>query len=74
VDSEAEPQRAFLVTLVALTFVMNLIARGVPETFAVFLLPVQDGLGVSRSEITLTYSCYMLAYGLSAPPAWGWAT
>lgn len=67
VNSEAEPQRAFLVTLVALTFVMNLIARGVPETFAVFLLPVQKGLGVSRSEITLTYSCYMLAYGLSAP-------
>ena len=46
---------------------MNLIARGVPETFAVFLLPVQNALGVSRSEITLTYSCYMLAYGLSAP-------
>jgi MFS family permease len=67
VDSEAEPQRAFLVTLVALTFVMNLLARGVPETFAVFLLPVQDALGLSRSEITLTYSCYMLAYGLSAP-------
>jgi MFS family permease len=67
VDSEAEPQRAFLITLIALTFVMNLIARGVPETFAVFLLPVQSGLGVSRSEITLTYSCYMLAYGLSAP-------
>jgi MFS family permease len=66
-DSEAEPQRAFLITLVALTFVMNLLARGVPETFAVFLLPVQNGLGVSRSEITLTYSCYMLAYGLSAP-------
>jgi MFS family permease len=67
VDSEAEPQRAFLVTLVTLTFVMNLLARGVPETFAVFLLPVQSGLGLSRSEITLTYSCYMLAYGLSAP-------
>jgi MFS family permease len=67
VDSEAEPQRSFLITLVALTFVMNLLARGVPETFAVFLLPVQDGLGLSRSDITLTYSCYMLAYGLSAP-------
>jgi MFS family permease len=39
----------------------------VPETFAVFLLPVQNGLGVSRADITLTYSCYMLAYGLSAP-------
>ena len=46
---------------------MNMVARGVTETFAVFLLPVQTGLGVSRSDITLTYSVYMLAYGLSAP-------
>src|SRR5262245_17727657 len=67
VDSEAEPQRAFLIPLGALTFAMIPIARGAPESFAVFLLPVQNGLGLSRSEITLTYSCYMLAYGLSAP-------
>jgi MFS family permease len=66
---DGEPGRAFLVTLVVLTFTMNLIARGVPETFAVFLLPVQKGLGVSRPEITLTYSVYMLSYGLSAPLA-----
>jgi MFS family permease len=64
-----EVSRAFLSTLVVLTFAMNLIARGVPETFAVFLLPVQKGLGVSRSDITLTYSVYMLAYGISGPLA-----
>lgn len=64
---EAEPTQAFLVTLVGLTFAMNLLGRGVTETFAVFLLPVQHDLGVSRAEITLTYSVYMLAYGLSAP-------
>ncbi len=58
---------AFLFTLVGLTFAMNMLARGVTETFAVFLLPVQGGLGVSRADITLTYSVYMLAYGLSAP-------
>ena len=46
---------------------MNLVARGVPETFAVFLLPVQKGLGVSRADITLTYSVYMVAFGLSGP-------
>lgn len=62
-----QTQRAFLVTLVALTFVMNFVARGLTETFAVFLLPVQQGLGVSRAEITLAYSIFMLAYGLSAP-------
>ena len=66
--AEAPPAgRLFLGTLLLLTFVMNTLARGVTETFAVFLLPVQTGLGISRADITLTYSVYMLAYGLSAP-------
>jgi MFS family permease len=64
---EPAASRSFLVTLLVLTFVMNMLARGVTETFAVFLLPVQKGLGISRADITLTYSVYMLAYGLSAP-------
>jgi MFS family permease len=68
-EVEEETRRSFLVTLVALTFAMNLVARGVPETFAVFLLPVQKGLGVSRADITLTYSVYMIAYGVSGPLA-----
>jgi MFS family permease len=64
---EPAASRSFLVTLLVLTFVMNMLARGITETFAVFLLPVQKGLGISRADITLTYSVYMLAYGLSAP-------
>jgi MFS family permease len=64
---EVEPSRRFLVALVLVTFVMNLVARGTAESFAVFLLPVQKGLGLSRPQITLTYAVYMLAYGLSAP-------
>ena len=67
VQSEEPADRPFLVTLIVVAFVMNMLARGVTETFAVFLLPVQQGLGVSRPEITLTYSVFMLAYGLSAP-------
>ena len=67
VAGEPAAERSFLVTLVVLTFVMNMLARGVTETFAVFLLPVQKGLGISRADITLTYSVFMLAYGLSAP-------
>jgi MFS family permease len=67
VAGEPAAERSFLVTLVVLTFVMNMLARGVTETFAVFLLPVQKGLGISRADITLTYSTFMLAYGLSAP-------
>lgn len=66
IDKE-HAERRFLGTLLIVTFVMNMLARGVTETFAVFLLPVQQGLGVSRAQITLTYSVFMLAYGLSAP-------
>lgn len=65
--NEVETDRTFLAFVLLLTFAMNFLARGVVETFAVFLLPVQRGLGVSRADITLTYSVYMLAYGLSAP-------
>ena len=46
---------------------MNAIGRGVAETFAVYLLPVEAALHVDRSQISLTYSIYMLAYGVSAP-------
>jgi MFS family permease len=68
-ETTQEAGRRFLITLLVVTFVMNMLARGVTETFAVFLLPVQQGLGVSRAEITLTYSAFMLSYGLSAPLA-----
>ena len=46
---------------------MNTIGRGVSETFAVFLLPVEAALGVDRAQISATYALYMLAYGLAAP-------
>lgn len=59
--------KTLLATIIALTLVMNTLARGVAETFAVFLLPVQEGLGVTRSEITAAYSIYMLVLGFSAP-------
>jgi MFS family permease len=62
-----DPTRTFLGVLIALTFVMNTIGRGVAETFAVFLLPVEAGLSLTRAEISATYSVYMLAYAFSAP-------
>ncbi len=67
VEVSSEPTQAFLASLVALTFMMNAIGRGVTETFAVYLLPVEAALGVDRGQISATYSIYMLAYGVSAP-------
>ena len=64
-----DPSRLFIAGLVALTFVMNAIGRGVSECFAVFLLPVEKALGVDRAAIAATYSVYMIAYGVAAPLA-----
>jgi len=67
-DRESAPaDRTFLTLLVGFTFAINVVARGVPETFAVFLLPVQKGLGVSRADITLNHSVYMRVHSLSGP-------
>ncbi len=70
-DQATEPEASFrfLAVILALMFLMNTLGRGVTETFAVFLLPVQKGLGVTRAEITATYSIYMLVFGLAAPIA-----
>jgi MFS family permease len=65
--SRPTQDQRFLAGLVGLTFLMNAIGRGVTETFAVYLLPVEAALGVDRAQIAATYSIYMLAYGLSAP-------
>lgn len=59
--------RGFLVSLLVLCFLMNTIGRGVTETFAVFLLPVERGIEASRAEMTATYSIFAIAYGCSAP-------
>lgn len=62
-----EPSRAFLGSVLLLMFSMNMIGRGVTETFAVFLLPVEAAFHASRSDLLLTYSIYNLVYGLAAP-------
>jgi len=59
--------RRFLAGVVALAFVMNTVGRGVTETFAVFLLPVQNGLVATRSEITATYAIFAMCYAAAAP-------
>ncbi len=46
-DAEEETARSFLLSLLVLTFAMNLVARGVPETFAVFLTIVFRNAGLS---------------------------
>lgn len=55
------------VSVLVFCAVMNFISRGVSETFAVFLLPVTEDLGWSRSAYGTVYFAYMATIGLSAP-------
>ncbi len=48
---------------------MNLLARGVGETYAIFLIPLGDEFKWSRSELAGVYSTLMIATGLAAPLA-----
>ena len=51
--------------VVILAFVMNLMSRGMGETFAVFLLPIESDMGWTRATLTGIYALYMGAHGLA---------
>ena len=48
---------------------MNLLSRGVGESFAVFLLPMAREFGTDRAALTGVYSTYMMVIGLMSPLA-----
>ncbi|MEO1842230.1 MAG: MFS transporter [Pseudomonadota bacterium] len=52
--------------VVIFAFVMNLLSRGIGETFAVFLLPIESEMGWSRTTLAGIYAIYMGAHGLAA--------
>ncbi len=53
--------------VLALCFVMNAVARGAGETYAVFLLPIGQETGWHRADLTSVYSLFMAANGLASP-------
>lgn len=57
-----------LATLALLTgTTMNMLSRGMSESFAVFLVPLEHAFDADRVALTSIYSIYMLVYGLAAP-------
>ena len=66
--SEREGGRTALWVL-ALCTVLNLFARGISETYAVFLLPLEQEFGWSRATLTGIYSLFMLTNGIASPLA-----
>lgn len=53
--------------VLGLCFLLNALARGAGETYAVFLLPIGAETGWDRAALTSVYSVYMLANGLASP-------
>ena len=52
--------------VVILTFVMNALSRGIGETFAVFLLPIESEMAWTRTTLAGIYAIYMGTHGLAA--------
>jgi MFS family permease len=48
-------------------FAFNFVARGVGDTYMVFLLPLEREFGWHRSQMTAIYSTLMIVSGLAAP-------
>jgi MFS family permease len=53
--------------VLAACFALNMFGRGLGDTYAVFLLPLEREFGWTRSELTSVYSIYLLMHGLTSP-------
>ena len=54
-------------TVLAVVCVMNLLARGIMETHAIFMLSLEQEFEWSRTEVSGIYSIAMLTFGLTGP-------
>lgn len=55
------------VAVLATCFILNMFGRGLADTYAVFLLPLEREFGWTRSELTGVYAIYLLVNGFTAP-------
>ena len=64
---DLNPAARTAAAVLAACFVLNMFGRGLGDTYAVFLLPLEREFGWSRSQVTGVYSLYLLVNGLTAP-------
>jgi MFS family permease len=55
------------VAVLAVCFTLNMLGRGLGDSYAVFLLPLEREYGWSRYQLTSVYSVYLLVSGFAAP-------
>ena len=61
-----DPRRLALSVLV-FCFATGLLARGIPDSFTVFVLPLSSDFGWQRADVVSIYSFYALTGGLAGP-------
>jgi MFS family permease len=66
--ADTSPRR-MAVGVLALCFVMGLLARSLPDSFAVYVVPLAKDFGWTRAEVVSIYSVYALASALTGPLA-----
>ena len=55
------------IAVLAVCFVLNMLGRGMGDSYAVFLLPLEAEYGWSRYQLTSVYSVFLLVSGFAAP-------
>jgi MFS family permease len=55
------------VAVLATCFCLNMLGRGLGDSYAVFLLPLEREYGWSRYQLTSVYSVFLLVSGFAAP-------
>jgi len=59
--------RGTAIAVLASCFALNMLGRGVGDTYSVFLLPIEREFGWSRTQLTSVYSLYLLVSAFAAP-------
>ena len=53
--------------IIIFCLIMAAIGRGMGDTYAIFLLPLSNDLGLARSEVASIYAVYIAAMGAFSP-------
>jgi MFS family permease len=63
----SDSHRRTALAVLATCFVLNMLGRGLGDTYAVFLLPLEREYGWPRYQMTSVYSVFLLVSGFAAP-------
>ncbi|TKT74796.1 MFS transporter [Aquamicrobium sp. LC103] len=70
-DRDAQPgfwsTTRIAVLVVVIGFACNFVARGVVDTYLVFMLPLEREFGWRHSDLTQVYSAYLITLGVMSP-------